>query len=334
MRNLLIQLPATILVAWCGLAPLSAQPASNLAGTWHAREAGFTRVLVLNADGTGTFDDEPIRYSVKGTTLSVNDSGEISDYSFALNGNSLRLSGGDLDAPMVFERQGAAPATGLGARREAAAAKAAGGGPAGGAAGLVGRWQGPQGVTQINDNGTMMIGGEMFRYSVAGNIITITGSDGSVPLPFDLRGDTLAVTINGQTQTLTRVKGGAAPAGGGAAAVRQEMVGKWCYFANVTASAGGGRMSQECFTLNGDGTYQYASESSASAYSPGIVGMTSAQGADSGTWSATDSTITARSQSGQLNTYALEKRNNRNNDPMLCLDGRCYATAFQKAPWR
>src|SRR5262245_14544417 len=104
------RLPFVLLLALAGAAGpaarLAAQAAPNLTGTWHAKEQGFTLVLVLNADGTGTFDDEPIKYAVKGGTLSVNDGGEVSNYTFALNGSSLRLSGGDLDQPMVFERQG------------------------------------------------------------------------------------------------------------------------------------------------------------------------------------------------------------------------------------
>ncbi len=198
--------------------------------------------------------------------------------------------------------------------------------------GLVGRWQGPDGIVEVNADRTLTIDGTLFRYAVAGNIITITGSDGAVPLPFELKGDVMRVAVNGQIQTLTRLKAGeagGAAVGGGASGVRAEMVGKWCYFSNVSGN-GGGRMSEECFVLNGNGTFQYSSSTSTSA----TTGMSSSQGADSGTWTATETSITARSRSGQVNTYPLQKRNNKNNDPMLCLDGRCYATATLKAPWR
>ena len=230
---------------------LAAQSVPGLTGTWHSSQYGFTMVLVLNANGTGEFDEEPITFRVKGNTLSVIEDGDVSHYTFALNGASLTLSGGDLDRPMVFARAGTRDTAG-GANAESAAAAA---------------------------------------------------------------------------------RPGAArpPAAGG---VEPGLVGKWCYFNSVTANAGGGRMTEECITLNGDGTYQYYNASSASAYAPGISGGTASQGHDSGRWTATDTTITARSRSGQTTSYELQKRNNKNNDPMVCLDGRCFATAYPKAPWQ
>lgn len=317
---------------------LLAQTNPNLIGTWHAKENGFTMILILNANGTGTLDGDPIKFTVKGNTLAVTEDGDVNNYSFTLSGNTLKLSGGDLDQPMVFERQGAAPSTGLGARRNQTAARAPEEAPAEPAAkpksnSLIGRWQGSESVVTIRDNGTMQIGGETFRYAVAANIITITGSDGSLPIPFELKGDTLHVNVNGQPQTLKRLPD--EPAGkAGAGDTRQELVGKWCYFASVTANAGGGRMTEECFTLNADGTYTYARASSSSAYASGIYGGTASQGSDSGRWTATETTITAQSRSGQTTTYTLEKRNNKNNDAMLCLDGQCFATAWQRPPWR
>ena len=307
-------------------AVLGAQSAQGLAGTWHSSQYGFTMVLVLNADGTGTFDDEPIKYRVQGTRLSVTEDGDITNYTFALAGTTLTLSGGDLDRPMIFQRRGAAS--------PAASAPASSG-----ARGLVGRWQGADSVVQINADNTVIIRGETFRYAVAGNILTLTGSDGSLPMPFELKGDTLIVAVNGQPQTLTRLgdapeRSTAAAGRSGASGVRPELAGKWCYFNSVTANAGGGRMTEECITLNADGSYLYYSASSASAYAPGVYGGTASQGNDSGRWSATATTITAQSAKGQTTSYELTLRNNKNNDPMICLDGRCFATSYPKAPWR
>ncbi len=317
---------------------LCAQSNPNLTGTWHAKENGFTMILTLNADGTGLLDGDVIKYTVNGNKLAVKEGGDTNNYTFTLKGNSLTLSGGDLDKPMTFDRQGIVPSTGLGARRNQAAAKPQEDVPADPVAkpksnGLVGRWQGPEGVVQINENATIIISGETYRYAVTGNIIMVAGSDGSLPIPFELKGDTLTVSVSGQLQSLKRIKEEAAGKGS-AGGVKTELVGKWCYFANVTANAGGGRMTDECFTLNADGTYQYYRESSSSAYASGIYGGTASQTSDSGRWSATETSITAQSRNGQTNTYALEKRNNKNNDAMLCLDGQCFATAYQRAPWR
>lgn len=121
----------------------------------------------------------------------------------------------------------------------------------------------------------------------------------------------------GQTVTQT---GGSRP---------QELVGKWCYMANVNASDGG-RQSNRCFTLYADGRYEYYAETSSS----GEYGSSASQESDYGTWSATPDTITANSQTSGTQTFRLEKLNHpRTNDPMLVLDGEAYVTYGQKPPW-
>lgn len=111
--------------------------------------------------------------------------------------------------------------------------------------------------------------------------------------------------------------------------IAQELVGKWCYLANIQARDGG-RMSERCFILNANGTYQYHSETSNS----NPYGGSSSQTDDSGRWSATATTITAQSNSGETNTYSLEKRNHpKTGDPMLIVDGDAYVTFFQRQPW-
>jgi hypothetical protein len=72
-----------------------------------------------------------------------------------------------------------------------------------------------------------------------------------------------------------------------------------------------------------------------SANAPGMWGGTSSQSADSGRWSVAGNRITAQSRSGQTNSYTLEKRNNPKNrrDPMICLDGDCYTTYYNRPPW-
>lgn len=109
----------------------------------------------------------------------------------------------------------------------------------------------------------------------------------------------------------------------------QELVGKWCYLANVQANDGG-RMSERCFVLNSDGTYQYHAETSNS----NPYGGSSSETNDSGRWTATATTITAQSNSGQSQTYTLEKRNHpKTGDPMLIVDGDAFVTFYQKQPW-
>jgi len=435
------------LVLLFGVAPALAQLAPNLTGTWKAKEGDVTVTLVLNADGTGRLDNAKIKYAVRGRTLSIDDSGTVNNYSFELAGNKLTVSGGDLKQPMVFEREGATAAGGLGARRQAPAGKTAAdapstassgpagawemrtpsgvmtmvlnedgsgnfngdagkwkfergilmvsggtttymfnasitpttmtltnatlpqplvftraGAPAGKAAAsaspapkestsVVGDWQGPKGLVRFAADGSMVMQGEKYRYTIQGSTLTMTAPDGSIPFQYKLAGDTL--TLSGATGAITLKRlSGATGAGAGAVGraagggkILPELAGKWCDFGSASGTSGyGGSSRQECFTLFPDGRYQYFYEGSFSAYSnvsptygvqPGVTGMGSSQSSDEGTWTATATTITANSKKQGVTTYTLEKKNHpKTGDAMLCLDGKCFTTALQRPPWR
>jgi len=121
-----------------------------------------------------------------------------------------------------------------------------------------------------------------------------------------------------------------APATAAAGGTGRELVGKWCNLAQFTANAGGSSR-MECFELRGDGSYSYAYEGSMS----GSSGSTASQSSDAGRWTYTGSQLTAQSRSGKVATYTLEKRNHpkNNRDPMICLDGTCYVTFYNKPAW-
>lgn len=390
------------------------QADSSLIGTWQSQEANATITLVLNADGSGKLDEANIKYTVNGDKLRVNDSGTINNYTFSLRGNTLTVSGGDLDKPLVFARQGTG--RGLGARRNQVAEAAPDSGPVGiwqsrgaqplrlelnadgtgalndsafkwtfdngvlsfvagtttlryeatvgantltitgsnppkttnfervegsgdGAAreprqprsggGLTGQWQSQQYSVQINENGTLTINGEPFRYSVRGNIMTLSNNEGSAQIPFQLAGDTLTTTFNGQRTVYQRGSASSGPATGGGGNVAAELTGKWCYMSNVNAN-NGGRMSNRCITLYPNGTFEYYAETSSS----GQYGSTASQDSDSGTWRATATTITANSRKHGVLTYSLQKRNHpKTGDAMIVLDGEAFVTATQRPSW-
>jgi hypothetical protein len=45
--------------------------------------------------------------------------------------------------------------------------------------------------------------------------------------------------------------------------------------------------------------------------------------------------LTVNSRTAGTNSYTLVRKNHpKNNDPMLCLDGRCFVTYGPKPPWR
>jgi hypothetical protein len=198
--------------------------------------------------------------------------------------------------------------------------------PTGATAGLVGTWRGPQGTARFNADGTGMVDGNPGRYEIHGNQMTLIGAQGQLTLGFELRGDVLTVTGSGGSVTLTRVKQET-----GAGSVHMELVGKWCWISQVNATNGGARQSSRCITLNGNGTYTYAGLTD--SYNP--YGGATSQTSDSGTWTATETTLTSRSANGKVTTYQLEKRNHPKNvrDPMIVLNGEAFVTAYNKPPW-
>ena len=233
---------------------------------------------------------------------------------------------------------------------------------------LVGSWQSGAESLEFRPDGTLLISGTAATYQVTGQTIVVSSANGTMTFPFELSGDQLVVTVDGAPVAYQRTSpapgapgsevvvaqpfgaapatapgvaasGVAAPGTPGMAAasapagppqgIAAALVGKWCYMSNVYANDGG-RASETCFVLNPDGTYQYHSESSSS----GQYGGTASQSDDTGTWQATDTTLTAHSRTGQTYTYQYQRQNHpKNNDPMLVFDGKAFVTYYQKPPW-
>ncbi len=231
-------------------------------------------------------------------------------------------------------------------------------------AGLTGTWNADLNGTPItltlDGKGGGQVDGRPIRYQTMGQLLFIEDQGQVYQYQYQVNGNQMLVS-GGVIQgilTMTRGHPGAAPAPaagglGGAAAggynqaqahpqaqaqtqggVRQELVGKWCKASNFSANGGGGSQSSACFELHPNGSYMYGAQRSMSAYGGGMYGGTSGGDSDAGRWTATDFTITAHSNSGRVSTYQLEKRNHpKNRDPMLCLDGDCYVTFYNRRPW-
>ncbi|WP_374668866.1 hypothetical protein [Ramlibacter sp.] len=209
---------------------------------------------------------------------------------------------------------------------------------------LTGTWSGvidgqPLTVT-FDGRGGGQVDGRPIRYQAQGQMLMVEDNGEVAIYQFQVRGGQLQVA-GGQLPGVVTLTRGTAAAAAAATARPQarggspaDLVGRWCKASSFTANAGGGSQSSACFELRPDGTYTYGAERSASAYGGGMWGGTSSQSGDAGRWSATATSITAHSQSGQVSTYQLERRNHpKNRDPMLCLDGECYVTYYRKAPW-
>jgi hypothetical protein len=214
---------------------------------------------------------------------------------------------------------------------------------------LAGTWSGTvagQALSlALDGQGSGRVDGRAIRYQVMGALLLVEDRGEVTAYQFELRGNQLQVA-GGDLPGVVNLRRGSASAvpvapttvrPDSATGVRPELVGKWCKASSFTANGGGGSQSSACFELRGDGSYTYQSERSASAYGGsggGMWGGTASNNADAGRWSANDSSISAQSRSGQTSTYRLEKRNHpKNRDPMLCLDGECYVSYWQKPAW-
>lgn len=94
-----------------GFAQIGAKTQQNkIQGTWHNNADGYQMTLILNADGSGEFDGEAIKYIAKDGkfAMTIVAESETLNYSYSLNGNSLTMSGGDLEGPVIFNRAGTA----------------------------------------------------------------------------------------------------------------------------------------------------------------------------------------------------------------------------------
>jgi hypothetical protein len=255
-------------------------------------------------------------------------SGAIASGSFDFNGQSFAFTltrDGDefmlASAGTVYHlerKASAAPAA-----QPAPAAPAA---PAAAPAGsIVGSWRNATGAARFNADGTGVVDGTPGRYQIRGNQLTMTGAQGQATVQFEVLGDVLTLTVNGLAVALNRVKEET-----GEGSIHTELVGKWCWIAVTTANQGAGESSR-CITLAGNGTYTRVGESDSHNPNAGAA----SQSADSGTWTATETSLTTHSRSGKTNTYRLEKRNHPKNvrDPMIVLDGQAYVTAYSKPPW-
>lgn len=309
---------------------------NKIQGIWQNNSSGMQMTLILNADGTGEFDGEAIKYTTKDNkfNLMVDGGSQTLVYNYNLQGNSLTLSGGDLDTPITFSRNGTATETTAATTTQTQSTKS------NSDKSLIGLWSGNNETIEFTADGNCKYIGQTYPYTVSAGHVTLQTVQGNFMMAYAITGNQLSLTVNGQTIQYT--KGNAAAtqnntsaAAAGGKRVAQELVGKWCYV-NVNSTNSGGSSTEQCITLKADGTYEYYGETSRSVNTNAYAGGTNSQNSDRGTWTYDGTRVYYTSSAGAgSGSYVLEKRNHpKNNDPMIVLDGTTYVTYYQKAPWR
>ena len=188
-------------------------------------------------------------------------------------------------------------------------------------------------------DGSGRVNDQPMRWQVLGGALFIQQNGQVASYGFKVDGDKLHVSGGDLAQPATLTRGAAAydtamkkqkPQQVASSGNGQELVGKWCDVRSMS-NYQGGSSSMACFELKPDGTYTYNAESSRSV----SAGSYASQSSDSGRWSYKGGQLVAQSRGGQTHTYNLEKRNHPKNqrDPMICLNGQCYVTFYNKPAW-
>jgi hypothetical protein len=104
-------LTAAFLLTPVGVAPASAQgpSISRIQGTWRARLADTTYVVVIRPDSPASLGDQTVRWRIQGDSLFVALGEAWHGYLYPLDRDRLVLSGGDLPEPTTLTRRGPAP---------------------------------------------------------------------------------------------------------------------------------------------------------------------------------------------------------------------------------
>ena len=314
----------------------------SISGTWLFSGGNIELTLLLNDNGTGEFQGSPIKYTIQNRQLYIDDGISPVAYNYQLSNNTLILTGGGMQVPVTFTRPGVSSQTGSqnGVNQNSQATSGVGASAGTGSAvtgldpgksGISGVWEGSQGKIVFYPDGIMLYNNTSYSYSLSANQIVIGGSDGNMSFGYSQTGNTLNLSLNGSSSQYTRTSTLRN------AIVDPQLAGKWCVLSsNYNNYSGGGSSSEECITLNADGTYTYFFSASRSGYSYGqtTYGGTSNQNGDKGTWKCDGLTIVSvSSTTGKTSRYTLSKENNENGDPIIVIGGKKFVTAYQRQGW-
>jgi hypothetical protein len=305
------------------------QQQGKIYGVWQNSQFGYQMTLMLQPDGSGEFDGEPIKFSTQGTSLSITVGTTTTKYTYSHEGNLLTLSGGDLDGKVAFSRSGSETPAVSEKNTPTPTTQTYGNTDKN----LLGLWSGNGEMIEFKTDGKCVYLGNTFNYQISQDHIILSTGQGNATFGYKVTAKQLTLTANGQQVVYNRAEGSGSPGiqSKGGQSIPMELVGQWCYMNMNTNS-----QTSRCISLNADGTYNYSFESSRSVNTETISGGTSSQNTDHGTWYVQGDRIYYNSQTSGQGSYRLEKRNHPKNvnDPMIVLDGEPFVTTIYRAPWR
>ena len=299
-------------------------------GTWQNNQFGYQMTLMLNADGNGEFDGQPIKFSMQESKLSITIGAVVTPYTFVLQANSLTLSGGDLEGSVVFTRNGENTSYGSNIKVEQDPVTPS---YSNTASNLMGLWSGNGEMIEFKADGNCVYLGNTFPYQTSQGRLILSTAQGNVTFAYTVKGSHLTLTGAAGQQVIYNKALGASTDNtrGGQGKVAMELVGEWCYL-NMNTHL----QTSRCIKLFADGTYRYHAEGSRSVNTGTLSGGTASQGDDQGTWNVQDDRLYYVSQTQGQGSFRLEKRNHpmNVNDPMIVIDGEAFVTTSARPPWR
>ncbi len=304
---------------------------NTLLGTWEGQGLSF-----VFQDGRNLlFNGKKFTYTASGGTLTCTGNGGSISYGYEISQGHLLLNYNGSVLMLAKKGRG-------GGNSQAAEPQFNSNAKSGGNSGLLGSWTGDNFEATFMQGGRVIINGETVAYSSTANTITLTSAEGSMTVQYKISGNKMIVNNNGVINEYYRKTQGNAGAGAtGGGGIDRSMVGKWVRMGATGGgyNSNGGSSYEEYFILNANGTYEYYNESSRSTsgndqYGNEVFnGGAWSGGVDRGTWSVRGNVLIANSQRRGMQQYPFQKRNNKNNDPCIVIDGTEYVTQVRRAPW-
>jgi len=286
----------------------------NITGNWVNDSLNLR--LILTPHGTGEFRGDAVQYVKHADKLHISKSAVTTVYTFALVGDILTLSGGDLDNAVTFRRT-APIASGLTQHEisEQNIPKE-----------LLGLWTGYNETIEFKPDAQCIYRDRPWPYLVSNDVIKLQTVQGNFIMHYKIQSDNLHLTFNGADHVYTRHVESVNEHIEPVHKLDTTLIGRWCYgFVRSGSSAS----NSECFQLNDDGTYVYMAE----AIKQNVASDTT-RSTDTGNWWSEGTQLFLNSANQGKAAYTLKKMNHpKTGDAMIVLNGKNYISYDRRKPW-
>lgn len=284
----------------------------GLLGSWKYVAPGGVMSMQINAN-TIIINNQSFPYKAQGNVLMINEGTTTTPYPYMLDGNSLTMEfPGGMEVVFIRDAAGAQsqdqlpqsvsrPSVGIGQVQQAST--------------LSGKWlfQNQQGqlVLEFLSASQLSFNGEITQYQLKEGTIQAMGDYGWIDYPYSINQGTLTITFpdgtrlpftrsspdNTNQQGMNQQKGGAGSA--------WQLNGVLCSWSGSSNSSGGFSSARK-LVFDGQGNYQFGTESSFS--SDAGIAYGGNPNTEKGTYSIGETCVTLYSQSGKSYQFKINMR--------------------------